>query len=123
MKTVTICEEFDGYINGVPYKLLEFEKDFHIDYSIDFNFKILENVKHIIPFDRWVWILIREYSNCSFDGDYPIYLFHITPQQIAEVLCVSERLIQPSLLRLIRHGLIKRYEIDGKVHIYAAKHD
>ena len=122
-KVVSVRFSVDGFIDGKPYELMEFDKEFHSDYDIDLCFNDLKEVKDLNALDKWVWLLIREYSNDSCDDGFPMYLFHITPKQISDVLGFCELDIKLSLKRLIKRNLVKVYDIEGKEHIYATKHD
>lgn len=119
MKTITIYEEIDGYINEVPYRLLEFEKDYHGDYAADFRFNYLKKVKELNPLLRWVWWFFNEYTCDTYEDGFPMYLLHVTPKQIAEALCLDEESIDMAIKRLVGRGVIKKYILDGKDHIYA----
>ena len=119
MKTITIYEEFDGYIDDIPYRLLEFDEDYHGEYISDLRFDDLKKVKELNPLLKWVWFFLNEYSNGSVDDGYPIYLFHVTPKQISDVLGFDEDSVDMALKRLIGIGVIKKYDINGIDHIYA----
>lgn len=121
MNTMYLSNEIDGYIDDKPYKIREFEKDFNGDRNIEFSFDDLKQVKEFDSLHKWVWLFMREYSNSSCDGGLPMFLFHVTPIQIAEVLGVDVFDVDSALNELIQYGLIEKYDINGMYNIYAVK--
>ena len=116
-----LSNEIDGYIDDKPYKIREFEKDFYGDMNIVFSFDDLKQVKDFDPLPKLVWLFMREYSNSSCDYGLPMFLFHVTPIQIAEVLGVDVFDVDSALNELIRYGLIEKYDINGMYNVYAVK--
>ena len=120
MNGICIKVEIDGYVNKLPYHITEFEPKAEYWENMECNLIILRKSKSMTPLDKWVWTIINYNSDPSVDDGFPMFLFHISPKQIAELIGETEENILTSLSHLILLGRIKAYDIEGKSDLYVA---
>lgn len=120
MKGIVIEYEIDGYLNGEPYHIIEYDEKEPYWERVEFSIDDIKHLHFATPIEKLVWIVINYNSYGKCDDGIPMYLFHITPGQISEMLGVTVNGVEFSLNHLIRIGRLKKYDIENIDHVYAA---
>ena len=120
MNSFTFHDEPHGYYDGEPYKIVEFGSYKKFLNDTECNIFEIQNLKGATFLDKWVWLVINSSSNLNSADGFYMFLLHVIPEQLAELLDAPLNDIVISINHLIQLGRLKRYEIVGKTNIYAA---
>ena len=116
MKGVCITWEYDGYIDGVPYDIQEYDKEACVIVDIDFN--ILKRLKGFNTLQLLVYLFIDSFSEGEAHDEFPLIFFRVSAAEIAE--CIDEPIseIEKVIQQLIDMKRLSVLHIDGELDAY-----
>ena len=110
--------DYDGLIEGEPYKVVEFNKEEREFKSLTLEFSIFDKMDELTAIQKMVYIVIHEFSFPTADDGWPIYFFRISIEDLAELLLESVNDINLALVGLIELGKIRVFRENGKIDAY-----
>ena len=110
--------DYDGLIEGEPYKVVEFNKEEREFKSLTLEFSIFDKMDELTAIQKMVYIVIHEFSFPTADDGWPIYFFRISIEDLAELLHESVNDINLALVGLIELGKIRVFRENGKIDAY-----
>ena len=110
--------DYDGLIEGEPYKVVEFNKEKSELKGLTLEFSIFDEMDGLTAIQKLVYIVIHEFSFPTSDDGWPIYFFRISIEDLAELLHESANDINLALVGLIELGKIRVFRENGKIDAY-----
>ena len=116
--SLTYYFDYDGLIEGEPYKVVEFNKEKSELKGLTLEFSIFDKMDELTAIQKLVYIVIHEFSFPTSDDGLPMYFFRISIEDLAELLHESANDINLALVGLIELGKIRVFRENGKIDAY-----
>lgn len=118
MNGICITWEYDGYIDGVPYNIQEYNKNDRCFKELDVEFDILKTLKGFTTLQLLIYLFIDSFSSSDAHDEFPLIFFRITCAEIAEIFNEPVSGVEKAIQQLIDIKRLTVLHIEGEIDAY-----